>query len=343
MVTYCCPMCQGPLTLGGGSMTCDFCTKTFVNVGEIPNLDYLQSTESLVFDCLYVAQDHLNETELNSAKDNAARLLKLLWDGPVNNIEILEIAAGRGELTVGLFLSRDIQESNIYCFDHSVQSMHILTNTLSDHRRETSNVFHTSIQDVNAMAFMGSFDLVVGNAALHHFIDFDKIIDRCHALLKPGGKMLFTEPFLAGYSCVARIWIQIYEELYGDLTNLDSKFVLSGDLGYLGFIINDIRVRSGRKRHELAKLTDKHLFIESDFQSLADNLKIHVAFYEYSTQAEAENLMNGLLDTYSITHPKFRERSLELWNKYIDFAGKSFFGLDSHFKSIVYTKPLTPS
>ena len=148
--------------------------------------------------------------------------------------------------------------------------MHILTNTLLSHKHETSNVFHPSIQDVNAMAFQGvSFDLVVGNAALHHFLDFDKIIERCDSLLKPGGKMLFTEPFLAGYSLVARIWIQIYEELYGGLVNLDSKFALSGDLGYLGFIINDIRTRSGRRRVELEFLTDKHLFIESDFQTLA--------------------------------------------------------------------------
>lgn len=130
--------------------------------------------------------------------------------------------------------------------------MQILTNTLSTVKSLTSNTFYPSIQDVNSMAFEEpSFDLVVGNAALHHFQDFDKVVESCLALLKPGGKMLFTEPFLSGYLLVTRIWIQVYEESFGDVRLLDSRFILNGNLGYLGFIINDIRTRSGRERTDL--------------------------------------------------------------------------------------------
>ena len=194
------------------------------------------------------------------------------------------------------------------------------------------------------MAFVGeSFDLVIGNAALHHFLDFDVVVGNCLALLKPGGKMLFTEPFLSGYLVVARIWTQVYEENFGSLSLLDTSFSLNGDLGYLGFIVNDIRIRSSRNRFKLEQLTDKHLFIESDFQKIADAKNVHVAFYEYSSEISARNLMEVLLDTYMIHDSDFRKRSLFLWNEYVQFAGESFYGLDSYFKTIIFTKPVTIS
>lgn len=155
--------------------------------------------------------------------------------------------------------------------------------------------------------------------------------------------MLFTEPFLSGYLLVTRIWIQVYEESFGDVRLLDSRFIRNGNLGYLGFIINDIRTRSGRERTDLEKLTDKHLFIESDFQKIADLNNVYVAFYEYSTEMSARDLMNGLLDTYLITDSEFRMRALSLWDKYVDLAGHSFYELDSYFKSIVFTKPVYAS
>jgi len=62
---------------------------------------------------MYLTQEHLTEIEVISVKFNAANLVKILGIKSVQNYEILEIAAGRGELTVGLFLSPEIQELNI--------------------------------------------------------------------------------------------------------------------------------------------------------------------------------------------------------------------------------------
>jgi ubiquinone/menaquinone biosynthesis C-methylase UbiE len=344
VINYRCSKCKSHLSSKKDLYICPECNIDFKIVDGIPNLDFLQSAERLVFDQMYSTQEHLTEIEVSSAKFNAANLVEILGIKAVQNYEILEIAAGRGELTVGLFLSPKIQESNIYCFDHSIQSMQILANTLSTVKSQTSNAFYPSIQDVNSMAFADPFfDLIVGNAALHHFLDFDKVVESCLALLKPGGKMLFTEPFLSGYLLVTRIWIQVYEEFFGDMRLLDSRFILNGNLGYLGFIVNDIRIRSGRERTDLEKLTDKHLFIESDFQKIADLNNVHVAFYEYSTEMSARDLMNSLLDTYMITDSEFRMRALSLWDTYVDLAGKSFYGLDSYFKTIVFTKPINAS
>lgn len=344
MIAYRCSKCRSFLITSNQVYMCPECTVDYPVINTIPNLDFLRSPERLVFDQMYLTQELLTENEIATAKFNAANLLHLLGIESAYNYEILEIAAGRGELTMGLFLSPEIQKSNIYCFDHSIQSMQILTNTLLKFQPQTSNTFYPSIQDVNSMAFDGpSFDLVVGNAALHHFLDFDKVVESCLALLKPGGKMLFTEPFLSGYLVITRIWIQVYEENFGDVASLDPSFILHGNLGYLGFIINDIRTRSGRKRADLEKLTDKHLFIESDFQKIADLHNAHVAFYEYSTEMSARDLMNGLLDTYMITDSEFRMRALSLWDKYVDLAGESFYGLDSYFKTIVFTKPVYAS
>jgi len=237
---------------------------------------------------MYIGQEHLTESEISAAKFNASNLLHFLKLKSTLNLKILEIAAGRGELTVGLFLSPEIQGSELYCFDHSIQSMRVLVNTLETVRHQTSNKF---------------------------------------------------EPFLSGYLLVTRIWIQVYEENYGNVKLLDSNFLLNGDLGYLGFIIENIRIRSGRKRMDLELLTDKHLFIESDFQKIADSNEVSVAFYEYLSAISARNLMNDLLDTYMITNSEFRIQSLSLWNEYVELAGQAFWGLNSHFKIIVFTKP----
>lgn len=87
----------------------------------IPNLDHLQSGERLVFDQMYSTQESLTKNEIATAKENCARLLFHLGIDSNHKYEILEIAAGRGELSVGLFLSPQIQNSNIYCFDHSIK------------------------------------------------------------------------------------------------------------------------------------------------------------------------------------------------------------------------------
>ena len=160
-IDYCCPICRGALTLGECNFTCNTCLKTFSFSGGIPNLDYLQSTESLVFDKMYQSQEHLSESDLDSAKKNAVNLFNHMWKEPVRGLEILEIAAGRGELTAGLFTSPLIKDSNFYCFDHSIQSMQILVNSLTNMRNETTNILYPSIQDVNSMAFKEPcFDLV---------------------------------------------------------------------------------------------------------------------------------------------------------------------------------------
>lgn len=340
MLNYKCPKCLERLIATDEVFRCSKCNTQYPIANSIPNLDHLQSSERLVFDEMYIGQEHLTESEISAAKFNASNLLHFLKLKSTLNLKILEIAAGRGELTVGLFLSPDIQGSELYCFDHSIQSMRVLVNTLETVRHQTSNKFFPSVQDVNSIAFLGpSFDLVVGNATLHHFLDFAEVVENCLTLLKPGGKMLFTELFLSGYLLVTRIWIQVYEENYGNVKLLDSNFLLNGDLGYLGFIIENIRIRSGRKRTDLELLTDKHLFIESDFQKIADSNEVSVAFYEYLSAISARNLMNDLLDTYMITNSEFRIQSLSLWNEYVELAGQSFWGLNSHFKIIVFTKP----
>lgn len=51
-----------------------------------------------------------------------------------------------------------------------------------------------SLMDANELKFADdSFDMVIGNAILHH-LDFTRALDEIKRVLKPNGKMLFVEP-----------------------------------------------------------------------------------------------------------------------------------------------------
>jgi ubiquinone/menaquinone biosynthesis C-methylase UbiE len=302
----------------------------------IANLDIVSSKERYEFDAMFDKSTYLSEEEKFRSINLANRILKLINIFDLDRKTILEIAAGRGELGYGL--TQIFKNSNFYLTDHSRVSLEIFKNSSQD--SDNNNFLNFSLQDVNSMAFVNqNFDFIFGHAALHHFLDFEKVISNCFKLLKPMGKLVYSEPFFPGYFLVIKIWIEIMEEESGrDYSPNHSKFQIDGEFGYLKFIIDNIVLRSRRDKKIFKTMTDKHLFIDSDFYRIATNLGAKLELYNYNSEEESLDFMNGMLNTYLITDSKFREKSMEKWSKIISLASNSFYGSFSHFKNIVLTK-----
>lgn len=333
---YSCPKCKTLLHDDLNTLDCTTCTRSFPITRNIVNLDIVNSIERIEFDLMFDSLTILSEEEKCRSKILADRILKIINVDNLHNKTILEIAAGRGELGYGII--KRFKDSNFYLTDHSRKSLEIFKNSTID--EVNNNHLNFSLQDVNCLAFASQkFDLVFGHAALHHFLDFERVVKNCFNLLNPAGKLVFSEPFFPGYFNVIKIWIEIIEEESGiEYLPTDSEFQIDGDFGYLRFIVDNIITRSRRDKDILSTLTDKHLFLDGDFYKIANDLGARIDLYDYNSEEETFDFMRGMLDTYLISNKNFREKSLNKWNKTLGIATNSFYGSFPHFKNIVITK-----
>jgi ubiquinone/menaquinone biosynthesis C-methylase UbiE len=333
---YSCPKCQTLLKEEVNALFCQRCSRLFSITRNIVNLDIVNSSEQYEFDSMFNSSSTLSEEEKYRSTILADRILKLVDSQYLESKTILEIAAGRGELGYGII--KRSSYSKFYITDHSRVSLEIFKNSINENKND--NILNFSLQDVNCLAFASQkFDLIFGHAALHHFLDFEKVVKSCFRLLNPMGKMVYSEPFFPGYFNVIKIWIEIMEEESGeDYLPTESEFQIDGEFGYLKFIVNNVISRSRRDRNILKTMTDKHLFLDSDFYKIANELGAKVELYDYNSEEETFDFMKGMLDTYLINNNDFREKSMNKWNKILGMATNSFYGSSPHFKNIVITK-----
>ena len=103
---------------------------------------------------------------------------------------VLNVACGTGELN--LFLASC--GCDVVAFDFSPKSVEYARemariNGLSDKIQvDEMDIRHLSYED-------SSFDVVTGEAALHHVIKYDNCFEQMYRVLKPGGVALFVENF----------------------------------------------------------------------------------------------------------------------------------------------------
>jgi SAM-dependent methyltransferase len=132
-----------------------------------------------------------------------------------------------------LVSSQYVSDSHVYGVDHSVDSLRVLSRSamLANH-----NAIHLSAQDASALSFPpASFDLVLGSALLHHILDYLSLLRKIHAVLKPGGKAVFSEPFCYGYLIPIVFVKMAIEEL-----RIDPKRLKAPEFGACSFIVQDI-------------------------------------------------------------------------------------------------------
>ena len=137
--------------------------------------------------------------------------------------------------------------------------------------------------DANQLPFTsGSFDTVVGNSVLHHFLDYTDILKRIHDLLRPGGRAVFYEPVLQGKIMVAFLSdLMLRIERHTSLAGFDQK-----DIRVLETVIQHITKgrKIGNDRDKLASMEDKYIFDIHEMNDLGKSLGYREVSYQNSPQ-----------------------------------------------------------
>ena len=222
---------------------------------------------------------------------------------------ILDAGCGLGDLTLGLAQSDQIAESDVYAFDHSLES---LQRAAAAGRPRNGNRIHFSTQDASELCFAeSSLDLVVGSAFLHHVLDYGGFLSQIQTLLKPGGKAVFSEPFYDSF-----LWLCVL--LKNAIDDLGVK-LNSPELGMADFIINFI---SSMSRHVddfayLDTLTDKHFFREATVTVKAAEAGFSsVTFSTVEGPDFYRNWMEHFLDVYHVRHAGVRRLAIRHYSHF---------------------------
>lgn len=177
---------------------------------------------------------------------------------PIENLSILDAACGSGWVTAGLMQNKNILNCRFHAFDISPDGPEMLARF--ERSIKSSNQLEMSVQNAEAMTLGdAAFDLIIGSSILHHFDDYEKFLSDCRRILKPGGIAVFGEPFAIGYGLSAAALLIAQRQLGTTHKLIENNY-------------NDIAFRNKSPRKLLRKLVDKHVFIQSTFIQLAQQI-----------------------------------------------------------------------
>lgn len=296
-------------------------------------LDTVASPQAAAFDEQHESYDAMSEGEIAGSKNLARRFLSFLRVGEMPpEWDILDVGCGKGELTIGLSLHPMLARSRISALDHSLASLQALHRTAL--RTESATRLSLSVQDIDAMAFpKESFDLICGNAVLHHFPDWKRFVRNAMTLLRPGGAAIFAEPMAIGY---------IVPALVLGLAQQEARLPQNAEgLGLAKFILNDIRTRVTKRAdlEALSVLIDKHLFTLEEFLDLANELGLTLRQANFEVPEFYSGYVESFFKCYNITNPAVLRCAEEIRHAVYDIVGKEFGTFFPHFKFFVLEKP----
>lgn len=246
-----CPACQSSVTTENQhQLQCDHCDSWY----EAKNIiDFLLDTsqKTALEDADYDDNAGYNKSVINSIETQWTTVFDNAGIDPEDK-DILEIGAGTGVLTVALLQST--QRSRIFATD---LSNHFLETTVK--RAKNSNRLTAIRCDCNSLPVHNSnFDLIVGRSILHHLIDYDRVLEQCSRILKPGGTAIFFEPILEG-----KLTIAMFIAMIVDMEKSHSSSVFSiKELNKMESIVRHITKSSWypQTRESLEKIEDKYIF-----------------------------------------------------------------------------------
>jgi ubiquinone/menaquinone biosynthesis C-methylase UbiE len=268
--------------------------------------------------------------------EKAQRLLAAGGTQSYRNANILDVGCGLGDLTHGLAQSVAISDSDIYAFDHSLESLRLASSVT---RGGGNNRIHFSVQDALHLFFADqSFDLVVGSAVLHHFLDYPSFLREAARLLKPGATAIFAEPFFDGYFWPALFLKNSLAEHGLELTSQE----FSGAATIIGLVEYMSRHRGNSRA--LEHMTDKHFFRESELFATAVDAGFDSVRFSAVAPPEFYDLwMPHFLDIYGVSHPEVRRSAMAQYDQVAALAGPLLPALMSHFKYVVLRKARMPN
>jgi ubiquinone/menaquinone biosynthesis C-methylase UbiE len=244
---------------------------------------------------------------------------------PIENLSILDAACGSGWVTAGLLQNTNIHDCRFHAFDISPDGLEMLAKF--ERSVKSSNHLEMSVQNAEAMMFGdATFDVIIGSSILHHFDAFESFLSDCHRILKPGGVAIFGEPFAIGYGIgAAALLIAQRQRLLG------TRHKLVEDL------YNDIAYRNKSSRELLRNLVDKHLFFQSTFIPLAQQLGFSsVNLVSVPREYYRDSFINDLLLERGISDARLAKQANKIYRVIYDvFDADSFVHSLSAFTYIV--------
>jgi len=122
--------------------------------------------------------------ETPAGKKRWSRRVQMLTQHVKEHMNVLEIGCGTGYFTKELAKT----EAQITAIDISPDLLEAARHIIKDRNVlfEVANAYDMQYADA-------SFDIVVGSSVLHH-LEVDKALKEFFRVLKPGGKVVFTEP-----------------------------------------------------------------------------------------------------------------------------------------------------
>jgi ubiquinone/menaquinone biosynthesis C-methylase UbiE/uncharacterized protein YbaR (Trm112 family) len=260
-----CPACHTPKLLAKAEkLVCQGCLFEFDVHSGIPVLltDKTLATQLEKIDY----DDHHNIDD--ERRQKVCNDWKIIFDEHgVNYGDVLEIGSGTGQLTWGL--ARSLPFKTVNACDISSKFLDGVRSNLLNQPGDAHVNYYAC--DANNLPFKkNSFDLVVGHSVLHHFIDYDKTIERAFELLRPGGRAIFYEPVMQGKAFVAffaELMLRIEARTqWGVLDEQDIKKIEH----MIRHIIKEKWI--GNNRERLSKVEDKHVFDIHKMRDLSKKL-----------------------------------------------------------------------
>ncbi len=192
------------------------------------------------------------------------RMLRLaLPEGTSPPQLILDLGCGSGNTTFPLL--RRYPAAQIVAADISPDLLAILRSRLIEAGEEGRTTL-LCLDATRARFQPDRIDLIVGGSILHHLMDPEQVLISLSAALRPGGRMVFIEPFGIGAAMIRMVLLRILDQ------NSAAKEQLSPAAEELfRRISRDYGTRSTLTMGDplLAQLDDKWLFSRAFFEGVA--------------------------------------------------------------------------
>lgn len=204
-------------------------------------------------------QQYMNEVdrpEVGRGVVAVARAFGCDCDAPA-----LEIGCGTGLLSVGLAEARAYPA--VVLSDPSPAFLAITQRKIARARLQDAGV-HYAVLDADDLSRLpeASLSLVVLRSALHHVLDWERLIGDAAAVLRPGGVLAFQEPCADGYvvmSAMAQFFPLVIEREAGFLRHLGLRRLTRRHREQVRLFIDSVRF-GARRDVDKAQAEDKHLF-----------------------------------------------------------------------------------
>jgi ubiquinone/menaquinone biosynthesis C-methylase UbiE len=325
---YNCTSCGNTdfLWLDAHEARCAHCGTTYpISPTGVIVFDRQKTEQNVYFDGLYgaghaQASDKYQEDTTNTFRTSMEyatgylRLCGIDMTRPLEGLSILDAGSGSGWLTAGLLQNENITNSRFHAFDISANGLDMLAKFATTVK--SSNRLELSVQNADKMRFGdGTFDVIIGSSLLHHLDAFEAFLQDCRRILKPDGVAVFGEPFALGYALGAAAVLLAQRELGTHYQEIEDFYA---DIAH--------RVKSPRK--QLERLVDKHLFFQSVFLPMAQ--QIGFGSVEFVPAAPREYyresfIRNELLHDRGIPDARLAERANAIYKIFYDIFDADTF------------------